>query len=100
MNEYRDFGEYFENEESEIDVDVKCPNPDCEHVDTATVSYDGVLETHEREMGNEKTHSWSGEYICPKCGKESSVEHKKWEYPEGVINDEETKCNKIFFYSQ
>lgn len=66
---------------------IKCSK--CGHIISIKCSdlpFD-VVETEEREMGTEKTHSVDYEFECPKCGNKISVKYDIWEYPEGVIND-------------
>ena len=76
--------------QGDIEVDVTCPK--CGNVSREPLSPDGVVETIPRPMGYEKVHQWSNDdYECEVCGANGTVEHRKWEYPEGEVNHEETK---------
>ena len=68
-------------------LELKCNN--CGHIITINCSnlpFD-VVETEQRQMGAENTHSADYEFGCPKCGNEISIKYDVWEYPEGAIND-------------
>jgi hypothetical protein len=56
---------------SELEVKIKCPNG---HEFSDTIFYEGIVESSEREMGNELHHVWKNEEItCPTCGEELTV---------------------------
>jgi len=91
VKEYRSLGEFFQENEAEIEVAAKCPV--CGTPQTPSVNYRGVYGSDlDRRMGDERDHIWTGDFECtnPKCKRKGKVRHFKHEYPEGVSTDGDT----------
>jgi hypothetical protein len=90
-DEYMNWEEKFSAEEPTKRFRVTCKG--CDAPFEIEAEYVGVVCSEPREMGAERCHQWLGESSCPSCGKEASVVHELWEYPEFCHNYEDTECD-------
>ena len=70
--------------------DYICPY--CNEQITIDLSdFEEITESKERQMGTELCHTINFEGECPLCNNAICISGDVWEYPEGVLNLNDTK---------
>lgn len=81
-----------ENEATTIEVKCNCGNIIIIDLTKEDLSWE-IVETDEREMGDERLHEAEFDEECEECGKTIHITLHVWEYPEGVENMHEIEVD-------